>query len=186
MDYCFHFRNTLTPYAVARAIAALMKGELPVIVCIGSDLTPGDCLGPVAGSLIRSEQSAAPYFVYGTLNAPVTAKEVNYLKRFFALTHPHRKILAIDAAVGEREEIGLIKISDHGLQPGSGVKKQLGRIGDISVLGIVADKKDFTFSLLNSIRFSPVYAMASAIAAGVRSYCREALRQDQKYNERSV
>lgn len=61
--------------------------------------------------------------MYGTLKRPITAKEVKYLGDFFKKTHPNSKIIAIDAAVGDAGDIGLIKIANKGLPPGLGAIK---------------------------------------------------------------
>ena len=54
----------------------------PVILCIGSDLSVGDSLGPLCGTML-SERTGADIFVYGTLKKTVTAKEVRYMSEFF-------------------------------------------------------------------------------------------------------
>ena len=122
----------------------------------------------VSGTLIRQKGDFGGY-VYGTLKSPVTAKEVKYVNDFLRKTHPDSKIIAIDAAVGEESDVGLIKVTDGALRPGSGANKRLGKVGDVSVLGIVARKSAFSYSLLNLTRLNVIYAMAERIAAAVSS-----------------
>ncbi len=141
----------------------------PVILCIGSDLAVGDSLGPITGTLLRRRGAELSGFVYGTLRNPVTAKEVKYVNRFLRKTHPYSKIIAIDAAVGEESDVGLVKVLDGSLRPGSGANKRLGRVGDVSILGIVARKSAFSYSLLNLTRLNVVYSMAEIIANAVSS-----------------
>ncbi len=138
----------------------------PVVLCIGSDLAVGDSLGPIAGTMLKRNREFRG-FVYGTLNAPVTAKEVKYINNFLRKTHPFSKIIAVDAAVGEDSDVGLIKVSDCALRPGSGANKRLGKVGDVSVLGIVARKSSFSYSVLNLTRLNVVYTMAQAISDAV-------------------
>lgn len=97
--------------------------DLPVIVCVGSDLAIGDSLGPIVGSMLRYKTQGLDCFIYGTLKAPVTAKEIRYLRSFLKETHRGRKIIAVDAAVGSEGDIGLIKILDSPLRPGAGANK---------------------------------------------------------------
>lgn len=139
----------------------------PVIVCIGSDLAVGDSLGPITGSMLKHKTQGLNLFVYGSLSAPITAKEMKYMRSFLKETHPDRQIIAIDAAVGDRGDIGLIKSSRAPLYPGAGANKKLGAIGDISILGIVAEQSVANFSLLNSTRLNLVYSMAEIISSAL-------------------
>ncbi len=171
MEYAFHFYNALAETGLMMALNKCL-GELtapPVILCIGSDLAVGDSLGPVTGTLLRKRGELMGY-VYGTLKNPVTAKEVKYVDSFLRKTHPNSKIIAVDAAVGEESDIGLIKVIDAPLKPGTGANKRLGRVGDISILGIVAKKSAFAYSLINLTRFNVVYSMSEIIAGAVSSY----------------
>ena len=89
------------------------------------------------------------------------------MRSFLKKTHPDSQILAIDAAVGEKGDIGVIKITDSPLFPGAGANKQLGSIGDISILGIVAEKSAGNYGILNSTRLNLVYTMAEIISEAV-------------------
>lgn len=169
MEYTFHFYNSLAETGAMMALDGLL-GTLtapPVILCIGSDLAVGDSLGPVTGTLLRKTVSPFRAFVYGTLSRPVTAREVKYIHSFLTKTHPKSKIIAVDAAVGEEEDVGLIKISNGALRPGSGANKRLGKVGDVSVMGIVAKKSAFSYTLLNLTRLNMVYAMSEIIASAI-------------------
>ena len=136
----------------------------PVVVCIGSDLAIGDSLGPIVGSMLKHKTQGLGVFIYGTLNSPVTAKEIKYLRPFLKQTHPASQVVAIDAAVGIEGDIGLIKLSNSPLFPGAGANKKLGAVGDISVMGIVAEKSLANYGLLNTTRLNLVYSMAQIIS----------------------
>ena len=171
MDYAFHFYNSMAETGLLLALEKAL-GKLsapPVVLCIGSVLAVGDSLGPVTGSLLRKYGADASCYVYGTLGTPVTAKEVKYVNAFLKKTHPNSRVIAIDAAVGEETDVGLIKIFDGALRPGSGANKRLGKVGDVSILGIVARKSAFSYSLLNLTRLNVVYSMAEIIANAVAS-----------------
>lgn len=169
MEYAFHFNNSMAETGMLMALTRCL-GPLeapPVVLCIGSDLAIGDSLGPVTGTLLQ-EQGFRGY-VYGTLKTPVTAKEIKYLDGFLRRTHPASKIIAVDAAVGEEGDVGLLKVIAGPLRPGSGANKRLGKVGDVSVLGIVARKSSFSYSLLNLTRLNMVYRMAETVCGAVRS-----------------
>ena len=145
-------------------------GDAPVILCIGSDLSVGDSLGPVTGTKLKQSLSGLNCYVYGTLARPITAHEVKYMNDFLSLTHPNSPVIAIDAAVGNAGDIGLIKIAKKGLKPGSGANKKLNKVGDVSVMGIIAEQSVFNYSLFSATRLNIVYRMSEIIAEGVTSF----------------
>lgn len=190
MEYSFHLYNKLASDGVAMSADKLltsletrtMKGagmrsqinqqELlaqkpPVIVCIGSDLAIGDSLGPITGSMLKFKTQGLNVFIYGTLSSPVTAKEIKYMRTFLQETHEGSQIIAIDAAVGNEGDIGLIKLCDTPLQPGAGANKRLGELGDMSVMGIVSEKSVANYGLLNTTRLNLVYTMSEIISDGI-------------------
>lgn len=179
MDFSFHIYNKLAADGVTMSADKLLNSALdkdkvpqrrpspPVVVCVGSDLAIGDSLGPITGSLLKYKTQGVECFLYGTLAAPVTAKEIKYLRSFLKKTHPDSQILAIDAAVGEKGDIGVIRVTDSPLFPGAGANKQLGCLGDVSILGIVAEKSVTNYGILNTTRLNLVYSMAEIISEGV-------------------
>ena len=172
MEYSFNMFNKLASTGLIMTLHAFLKDLRvpPLILCIGSDLAIGDSLGPITGTLIAQKKTSVNAFVYGTLKKPVTAKEVKYINEFLKKTHPDAKILAIDAAVGESGDIGLIKINNRGLRPGLGANKKFSSVGDVSIMGIVAEKSMFNYSLLNLTRLNLVYKMADIISDSVAAF----------------
>lgn len=139
----------------------------PVVVCVGSDLAIGDSLGPIVGSMLRYKTQGLNAFIYGTLAAPITAKEIGNVRRFLRETHRAHQVLAIDAAVGDKGDIGLIKLSDTPLLPGAGANKNLGSLGDVSIMAVVAEKSVSNYGLLNTTRLNLVYSMSEIISDAV-------------------
>ncbi len=174
MDYSFHAFNSMAHIGAEHALHNLVGNMTapPVIACIGSDLAIGDSLGPIVGTMLSERLAHGSAFVYGTLRTPVTAKEIKYLGKFLKKTHPNSKVIAVDAAVGDRNEIGLIKLSDTSLQPGAGANKRLNRVGDCSILGIVTEKNNFSFAKLNLTRLCVVYQMAETICEALSEFLR--------------
>ena len=189
MEFSFHIYNKLAQDGVSMATdkllfcdekrktsgagmrstenASTLGDKPPVVVCVGSDLAIGDSLGPITGSMLKFKTQGLNIFLYGTLSAPVTAKEIRYMRTFLSETHAGSQVLVIDAAVGAEGDIGLIKVNDSPLKPGAGANKQLGSLGDISILGIVAEKSVGNYGLLNTTRLNLVYTMAEIISNGV-------------------
>ena len=194
MDYSFHIYNKLSADGVTMATENFLRAFFakkyktkgagtslhetvsdempvypPVVVCVGSDLAIGDSLGPIVGSMLKYKTQGLDYFLYGTLAAPVTAKEIKYTRSFLQKTHPNSPIIAVDAAVGEKGDIGLIRVTDNPLFPGAGANKKLGELGDVSILGIVAEKSIANYGLLNTTRLNLVYTMSEIISEGLAS-----------------
>jgi putative sporulation protein YyaC len=190
MEFTFHIYNKMASDGVSMAVDKLLKlhqnkkmqgagmhstknrapspvEKLPVVVCVGSDLAIGDSLGPIVGSMLKFKTQGLGIFLYGTLSSPITAKEIKYVRTFLKETHRGAPVIAIDAAVGEAGDIGLIKINDTPLLPGAGANKQLGAIGDITIMGIVAEKSIANYGLLNTTRLNLVYRMAEIISEGL-------------------
>lgn len=172
MEYSFNVYNSLATGGEVMALKKIMPQVVapPVIVCIGSDLSVGDSLGPVTGTKLKEKLQGQNVYVYGTLAKPITAHEVKYTNNFIRSTHPDSPVIAVDAAVGAAGDIGLIKVAKRGLKPGSGANKRLCKLGDVSIMGIVAEKSLFNYSLFSSTRLNMVYKMAEIIAEGLSTY----------------
>jgi len=162
-------------YAISQLNTNCLK---PIFICIGSDLVLGDSLGPLVGTFLKNKN--LPTYVYGTLNFPITAKEVEYARTYLKQTHPNTISIAIDAAIGESGDIGLIRVLEKGLKPGLGVDKNLGVVGDLSIIGVVAEKSLKNYNLFNLTRLNLVYKMAEQIANGIEKYIKS-LSQEKTY-----
>ena len=182
MEYSFHFYNGMAETGILTAINRMAQNfkSAPVILCIGSDLAIGDSLGPVVGTMLKKKGYVGA--VYGTLKNPVTAREVKYVNNFLQKTHPNAPVIAIDAAVGDETDIGLIKVTDAALKPGSGAHKRLGKVGDISIMGIVAGRSAFSYSVLNLTRLNMVYGMAEAVSDALMSFSLGETQQSVRRN----
>lgn len=186
MDYSFNLYNSLAPNGVCLALKKILpaKSEPPVILCIGSDLSVGDSLGPVTGTKLKQSLAGLNCYVYGTLSKPITAREVKYMNEFLRQTHPDSPIIALDAAVGNAGDIGLIKIARRALKPGSGANKKLQKVGDVSIMGIIAEQSVFNYTLFSATRLNVIYKMAEIIADGISSFVLDYIQNEFKASGR--
>ncbi|MBQ9781886.1 MAG: spore protease YyaC [Clostridia bacterium] len=166
-NYCFNINSGFVEEKITNSLKNLLNNDDFVVVCIGTDLAIGDSLGPYTGSLLVNDKDNK-IVVYGTLDYPITAKETETLTKTIKKIHPHSKILAIDAAVGNREDIGNVKVLNVPIKPGLGVNKNLSEIGDISIIGIVSDKNQAVNKIINDTRLSLVVKMAKTIKNSVQ------------------
>ncbi|MGE5328169.1 MAG: spore protease YyaC [Deltaproteobacteria bacterium] len=142
--------------------------EQIVILCIGTDRCTGDSFGPLVGYKLIN----APYDninVYGTLDNPVHAKNLEENIRQIYDTYQKPLVIAIDACLGSTEHIGYITIAEGAIKPGIGVNKELPEVGDISITGIVNFSGFMEFMVLQNTRLSIVMQMADLTANGIQS-----------------
>lgn len=107
-----------------------------VFLCIGTPLLAGDSLGPLIGTALKNQ--GVPH-VYGTLAHPVHAENIEIYRRIIKKRYRHPTIIAIDAAIGTKEQEGFITIRRGALRPGSGLGKKIPPIGNIEITGIFED-----------------------------------------------
>lgn len=174
-------KSDAAPYLLAEQLSSLLHGHfsntsMPVFVCIGTDLVTGDSLGPMVGSWLHCS-SAFPYTVYGTLTSPVHAMNLKDTMEQITLRHPDSPIIAIDACLGTRRHLHYITIAPGALSPGAGVNKCLGRVGDISITGIINISGEYAHMILQTTRPSAVMAMAQCITKGILLACSEHSKQ---------
>jgi len=148
----------------------LLKQNLPperprLILCIGTDRSTGDSLGPIIGS--RLQETKHNFFkVLGTLESPVHAGNLTeYIKIIQALNDP--LVVAIDACLGNVDNVGYINIGEGALKPGAGVNKHLPPVGDIHITGVVNVGGFMEYFVLQNTRLNVVMKMAKIICDGI-------------------
>jgi len=143
-----------------------------VFLCIGSDKITGDCLGPLTGYLLKNTHNVNAY-IYGTLDAPINALNLELAEKFIRKKHKKSKIVTIDACLGNVCDIGKIKIVNKPAIPGNAFSKNLKNVGDMSILAIVnRGTAEDNFSLF-STPLNLVYKLANLIALSVAEFLKE-------------
>ncbi|WP_378956896.1 spore protease YyaC [Pelosinus sp. sgz500959] len=133
-----------------------------VILCIGTDRSTGDALGPLTGSKLRSFN---PYpHIYGTLDDPVHASNLHEHIQSIQRTFDNPFIIAVDACLGRLESVGCVSLGRGSLKPGAAVNKDLPAVGNAYVTGIVNVSGFMEHLVLQSTRLSLVMKMADTIA----------------------
>jgi len=158
--------------------AALQKGcNSVVFMCIGTDRSTGDSLGPLVGHKL----SGLPYkgvYVYGNLESPVHAKNLDEIAGRISSECDKPFVIAIDACLGSINHIGHVGIGLGPVRPGSGVNKQLTPVGDMFITGIVNLGGFMDFIVLQNTRLHTVMKIADFIAAGIRYVMWELEKED--------
>ncbi|HEY8394114.1 MAG TPA: spore protease YyaC [Thermaerobacter sp.] len=153
---------------VARCLGRLGRPRV-VILCIGTDRSTGDALGPLVGTMLtRGEVLQSPQaWVVGTLNEPVHAGNLEHVLAGLCGSQPSTAVVAVDACLGRSENVGSISVGTGPLQPGAGVNKALPPVGDVFVTGTVNVGGFMEYFVLQNTRLSLVMRMAEVIAAGL-------------------
>ncbi|WP_099158982.1 spore protease YyaC [Virgibacillus ndiopensis] len=141
--------------------------EIPreyVVVCIGTDRSTGDALGPLTGTFF-SEMKPKHMTVYGTLHEPVHATNLEGYVKLITEQHRNPYIIAIDACLGKSTSVGCIITGEGPLKPGAALNKPLPSIGDIHVTGVVNISGFMEYSILQNTRLSIVVEMAKKMSA---------------------
>lgn len=161
-----------------------LKGRLPtdkniVFLCIGSDRSTGDSFGPLVGTLLEERGVSK---VLGTLEKPVHAENIRDIVNEIS---GKNYIIAIDAALGNCQNIGCFIIKDGGLKPGAGVNKELPIVGDLSIEFIVNvdDHDHMKYFVLQSTRLHIVYRGAKLLAEAIVSFW---AKMDSAYNPKEL
>lgn len=143
--------------------------EEMVLLCIGTDRSTGDALGPIVGHKLSHSLLKYNYIhLYGTLDEPVHAKNLKEKTDhiYDSLNNPF--IIAIDACLGNMERVGYITINEGPLKPGAGVNKSLPAVGDISITGIVNLGGYMEYLVLQNTRLSLVMKMADTLVKSIK------------------
>lgn len=161
-DSVFKFRDSLS-----NMISPIVKENRPIIIlCIGTDRSTGDSLGPLIGDklkfLVRDNVS-----LYGSLEYPVHAKNLCAILQEIRERHTNPFIIAIDACLGTIQNVGKIFIEDKPLSPGAALNKDLPKVGDLSITGIVNISGAMEFMILQNTRLYTVMCLADVISKGI-------------------
>lgn len=137
-----------------------------VFVCIGTDRSTGDSLGPLIGTLLK-DKKPYPFHVYGTLDDPIHALNLADKVKEIEQLHINPFIIGIDACLGRIKSVGIIQIGNGPVKPGAGVNKELPEVGEIHITGIVNVSGFMEYFVLQNTRLHLVMEMAKTIAAGI-------------------
>lgn len=144
----------------------ITNANAPVFMCIGTEKVFSDSLGPRVGTLLNLAMRE-PLFVYGLIEKNITAENLCKSYEFIKSMHPDNPIVVIDAGVGEQAQLGNVQLCDGGILPGAATNKNLPEIGDVGIVGIVAERGMGDFYTLNSSKDKLVSDVAQFIAEAI-------------------
>lgn len=139
----------------------------PIFICIGSDRHLLDCLGPLTGTMVK--EAVLDIKLYGTLKNPLNSANISSFISELNSNYPSGYVqIAIDASLGNIEDLGMIKIRKGPILPGKALDKRLPPVGQIAITGIVGEKLSYkNLASLKTGSIMPVYYMAKVLSEAI-------------------
>jgi len=149
------------PRYFAQLAANGVTAERLAFVCIGTDRSTGDALGPLVGTMLRE---AGYRRVIGALEEPCDA---DTMPRMLERLESGWTTLAIDACLGKPASVGCYQVGAGGLVPGAATGRGFAPIGDYAVAAIVGELTDAPYKSLQRASLHCVMGMARTIASAI-------------------
>ncbi|WP_210471439.1 spore protease YyaC [Sporosarcina sp. 6E9] len=168
-DYRIHYKDSGAIWKLSTHFLEHIPFHSPDLVffCIGTDRSTGDSFGPLTGSRL-TEFQAFPFPVFGTLESPLHALNLEQRNSDVINENPNAYIVAIDACLGKDSAIGQLIVQDGSMQPGLAVGKILPAVGHVSIKGIVNIGGFMEFAVLQSTRLHLPFEMSRTIARALQ------------------
>lgn len=142
--------------------------SIPILfICIGTDRSTGDSLGPLVGSLLAEKNLPENFSVFGTLEDPIHAVNLEEKLSIIETSFKNPFVVGIDACLGQSKSVGSVQIKKGSLKPGAGVNKILPPVGDIHMTGVVNISGFMEFFVLQNTRLNLVMNLAKTISEGI-------------------
>jgi putative sporulation protein YyaC len=132
--------------------------------CVGTDRSSGDSFAPFVGTYLTE---LGYKNVLGTIDEPVHGQN---LDEMIKLIPEGKLVIAIDACLGQKHNIGKLILKSGSLYAGAGVDKDLTPVGDFHIAGVVnvdANDKMINYQLLAGTRLSEVIKMAKTCTVAI-------------------
>lgn len=144
-----------------RDIGATHSIDTLAFVCIGTDRSTGDALGPLTGSGLVAY--GLPH-VIGTMDFPCDAHN---LHERIPQIEEHLQVIAIDACLGRHHTVGLYSIGATPLFPALSVGGRFPGVGNYSIAAIVNENGPKPYWTLQTTSLHTVMNMSQDIVQAV-------------------
>jgi len=168
----FHYKEPHCSIKLQGAFSSFLSRFDPVeerdlvVLCIGTDRSTGDALGPLTGTRLRA-LGLPSSCIYGTLDDPVHATNLKEVLTIIQKQHTNPLLIPVDACLGKMDRVGNLNIRCGSLSPGTAVKKDLPAVGEFHISGNVNVSGFLEHMVLQNTRLSLVMNMADVISRAV-------------------
>ncbi|WP_256761222.1 spore protease YyaC [Cohnella sp. WQ 127256] len=149
-------------------IADIHSKEEVTFLCIGTDRSTGDSLGPWVGTLLEEQGFTR---VIGTLREPCDADK---LPQIVPVLAERGIIIAVDACLGRSDSVGTYLVRNGPLIPAQSMNKGFTAVGAYSIAGVV-----------NAISLKPYWTLQSTSLYHVMGMAREISQAISEHWKRS-
>ncbi|MFZ5634923.1 MAG: spore protease YyaC [Bacillota bacterium] len=158
-----HYSDRLGVVKALRCLEQILPepGVNITYFCIGSDLSTGDCFGPLTGTLLKNMGLKN---VIGSLDDTVNASN---LEERLLQAPKDSHIVAVDATMGHYKDVGTLKFIRGPIRPGAAMKKELPPVGETSVVFNVAPFGIANFLTLGCASFNKVWLGSNLLARAI-------------------
>ena len=139
-----------------------------VFLCLGSQGVVFDKLAVVVADLLKYKYNISNY-VYGGTNVNITRSNLKAYLDMIERCHAGSKVVVIDCALSNYENVGQIKVYGCGTVAGAAFHDDGIFVGDYSIIGVIGEKSSLLTTLLLTER-KLVNEMASQIASGINEF----------------
>jgi putative sporulation protein YyaC len=160
-----HYTDLLGLRRLSRRFASLISCHIRqphVLLCLGSDRSTGDSLGPLTGTKVN-RLALHNISVYGTLANPVHAHNLQNTLQSIKNQYEDPFVIALDATLGNRSSVGTLTLSTGPIHPGSALKRRLPPVGDIHLTGVVNVNRIIQSLVLQSTRLDLVWQLSDLL-----------------------
>ncbi len=148
---------------LAYEMGANLINNNPVFLCVGNSNVVGDCFGPLVGEILTRKYQIKR--VFGNLEHNITSKNIMEVYNLVKLRYPTEKIVIVDAALTQEENVGMIKFLNSGCVPACNTNFKI--LGDYSLLGLTNVTGISGLNFLKTVKFNMVLQMANFVASTI-------------------
>lgn len=142
-----------------------------IFLCIGTQRLIGDAFGPLTGNrLTILLNDARRINIIGTLEDPVSLRNINNILQSIRNTYTNPFIIAIDSALSTPSNIGSIWVCDGGITVGTSLNRvgvTVGNMGIRAVVGRNCGNTSHNLSVLQNVPLSRVVNLAEIVSSGI-------------------
>ena len=142
-----------------------------IFLCVGTDRVIGDSFGPLVGyklkNLFKGEEGVQ---IVGGLDNIICTQNIEKIIDDIKNTYELPFIIAIDAALSNKTNIGKIVVSENSMNRGKSLNNSNVYAGDVSIKGIVAknfNNPRYNFKILQNTSLNLIINMADIVSKGI-------------------
>ena len=142
-----------------------------VFLCVGTNKIIGDAIGPIIGDKLKCIENDFMK-VYGTTQNTLNFSNAQEVIEKIYNDHKNPFLVTIDAALGNKKEVGNIFIGNGFIKLGNALEKNICFYSDITIKCVVGNyflSKKQNLEELRNADFSDVLTMSKIVSNGIEN-----------------